>query len=112
MAVGRYWRASVSAGRAAVGDDPLEALVARQAEQHPRVMRVVVHHQQHVIAFDDVVAVVDDHLFGLGHGQHRQRRDALGRVPVDTGPRPRRPAPSSPGRARTAAGTAARAGPV
>ncbi len=50
MAVGRYSRASDSACLAAGGDDALEALVARQAEQDARVVRIVLHDQQHVVA--------------------------------------------------------------
>ena len=59
---------------AAVGDDALEALVARQPEQDARVVRVVLDDQQHVVALADVVAIVGDDLFGLGDREHRQRR--------------------------------------
>ena len=43
---------------AAIGDDALEALVARQTEQHARVVRIVLDDQQHAVALADVVAIV------------------------------------------------------
>ena len=46
MAVGRYWRASDERLVAAHGDEALESLVPRQAEQHARVMRIVLDDQQ------------------------------------------------------------------
>ena len=50
IAVGWYCRASDSAGWPRVGDDALEALVAREAEQDARVVRVVLDDQQHGVA--------------------------------------------------------------
>ena len=59
------------------GDDAFEALVARQAQQDARVMRIVLDDQQHGFAVDDVVAVVGDTFFAgsAAHGD-RQRRSA------------------------------------
>ena len=50
IAVGRYCRASASAALPAVRDDALEALVARQAEQDARVVRIVLDDEQHGVA--------------------------------------------------------------
>ena len=61
---------------AAVGHDALESFVAGEAEQHPRVVRIVVDDQQHVVAVADALAIVGDDLFGLRHREHRQRRGA------------------------------------
>ena len=63
-------------GRAAIGDDALEAAIAGQAEQHPRVVRVVLDNQQCLVAGFDAIAVVDDD-FSLRDRQHRQRGDPL-----------------------------------
>ena len=76
IAVGRYCRASVQRRLAAVRDDALEALVARQAEQDARIVRIVVDDQQHAVALADVVAVVGDDFLGLRDREHRQRRRA------------------------------------
>ena len=51
------------AQRAFGGDDALEALVARQAQQDARVMRVVLDDEQDGVALLDVVAIVLDVLF-------------------------------------------------
>ena len=73
IAVGRYCLASDERRLAAVRDDALEALVARQPEQHARVMRIVVDDEQDAVARVDVLAVVGDDLFRFGHGEHGQR---------------------------------------
>ena len=73
IAVGRYCARQRQRRLAAVGDDALEALVARQPEQHARVVRIVVDDEQDAVALVDVVAVVGDDLLGLGDRQHRQR---------------------------------------
>ena len=63
IAVGRYCRASVSAVVPRVGDDAFEAPVARQAEQHPGVVRIVVDDEQDVVALGRrVIAIVHDDL--------------------------------------------------
>ena len=56
---------------AAVGDDALEALVARDPEQDARVVRIVLDDQQDGVARADLVAIVGDRLLGLGDGEHR-----------------------------------------
>ena len=63
---------------AAVGHDALEALVARQSEQYPGIVRIVVHDQQDVVAFLDVLAIVRDQFLGLGHAEHRKLRLVAG----------------------------------
>ena len=85
---------------AAVGDDALEALVAREAEQDARVVRVVVDDEQDVVASLDVVAVVGDGLFGFRHRQHRQR-DRRGSLVASRSASPGQssPAPAGVGRA-------------
>ena len=45
------------------GDDALEALVAGQAQEDARVMRVVLDDQQNGVAFLDLVAIVLDVFF-------------------------------------------------
>ena len=97
IAVGRILPRQRQRRLAAVGDDALEALVAGEAEQHARVVRIVVDDQQHVVALADVLAVVGDDLFGLGDREHRQRRRA-GRIAA--------------GADRVAGAVTARAGPV
>ena len=84
MAVGTILPGQRDRRLAAVGDDALEALVARESQQDARVVRIVVDDQQHVVAFADVVAIVGDDLLGLRDGEHRQRRRA-GRVPIGAG---------------------------
>ena len=59
---------------AAVGDNAFEALVACEPEQDARVMRIVVHDQQHVVAFFDLLAIVGHDLFRLRNGENRTRR--------------------------------------
>ena len=54
IAVGRYCRARRAPCCPALGDDALEALVARQAQQDARVVRIVLDDQQ------DDVALCDD----------------------------------------------------
>ncbi len=76
MAVGMELPGEGQAQRAFGGDDALEALVARQAQQDARVMRVVLDDQQHRVALLDVVAVVLDVLFA----RDRQDREPLGRA--------------------------------
>ena len=58
----------------AVGDDALESLVARQAEEDARVMGIVVDDEQDVIAIVDVVAIVRHHVLDLHDRQHRECR--------------------------------------
>ena len=62
--------------RALGGDDALEALVARQAQQDARVVRVVLDDQQHGVALLDVVAIVLDVLLA------RDRQDRAVRVAI------------------------------
>ena len=50
MAVGRYCRASAAPACPRVRDHALESLVARQPEQHARVMRIVLDDEQHAVA--------------------------------------------------------------
>ena len=50
IAVGRYCRARASACLPARGHDALEALVARQPEQDPRIVRIVVDDEQDEVA--------------------------------------------------------------
>ena len=45
------------------GNNALESFVASQPKQNARIMRVVLHDQQHRITFADVVAVVFDVFF-------------------------------------------------
>ena len=86
MAVGRNWRARPAPIAPSVGDDALEALVAGQAEQHPRVVRIVLDDEQHAVALRDLVAVVRDLLFALDR-QHGSAASGLAAA--------RRPAPSA-----------------
>ena len=90
IAVGRYWRASDSAVCAAVGDDALEALVARQAEQDPRVVRIVVDDQQHVVALADARRDRRATTLGLRDGEDRQRRQGSRRLLARAWPARRR----------------------
>ena len=59
------------AQRALGGDDALEALVARQAEQDAGVVRIVLDDEQHGVALLDGVAVVLDVLLARD-GQDRE----------------------------------------
>ena len=68
MAVGRILPRERQGRLAAVGDDALEPVVAREAEQHARVVRVVVHDEQHCRPRAIVVAVVGDDLLGRRDG--------------------------------------------
>ena len=86
IAVGRYCLRQRDRRLAAVGDDPLEALVAREAEQDARVVRIVVDDQQHAVAVADALPVVGDDLFGLRHRENRQR----GACPAASLPAPAR----------------------
>ena len=104
MAVGRILLRQRDRALAAVGDDPLEPLVAGEAEQHARVVRIVVHDQQHVVAVVDDLPVVGDDLFGLGHGEDRQRRRAGSHVRGDGPSRAR--SRRAPARCTAAADTA------
>ena len=83
IAVGRILARQRQPDRAFVGHDALEALVARQAQQDARVVRIVLDDQQHRIALLDVVAVVGDTLLAR-HWQHVEhpwlRADATPRV--------------------------------
>ena len=72
MAVGVELPGEGKAHRALGGDDALEALVARQAEEDARVVRVVLDDEQHGVALLDGVAVVLDVLFARDR-QDRER---------------------------------------
>ena len=58
----------------ALGDQPLEPLVARDAQQDPRVVRIVLDDQDGGVALPHLLAIVDDRLLGLGDREHLQRR--------------------------------------
>ena len=62
------------ARRAPGGHDALEALVARQAQEDARVVRIVLDDQQYGVALLDALAVVGDVLFA----GHRQDADRMG----------------------------------
>src|SRR5690606_21260838 len=59
---------------AAGGDNPLEALLAREAEQHPGIVRIVLDDQQHLIVGPDGVTIVLDHLLPREHRPGNPRR--------------------------------------
>ena len=71
MAEGWNCRASERPDRALGGDDALEALVARQAQENAGVVRIVLDDEQHGVARLDGVAVVLDVLFARD-GQNRE----------------------------------------
>ena len=78
------------AHRALGGDDALEALVARQAQQDAGVVRIVLDDEQHGVAVLDGVAVVLDVLLARD-GQDREfarrgRRAGAGAVRALLGP--------------------------
>jgi hypothetical protein len=57
---------------AAVRHDAFEALVAGEPEQNPRVVRIVVDDEQHVVAFANLLAVVGHDFLGLRDREHGQ----------------------------------------
>jgi hypothetical protein len=52
-------------GLAAVGHYPLESLIAREAEQHARIVGIVVNDEERAVTLPHLLAVVGDHLLCL-----------------------------------------------
>ena len=61
---------------AAVRDQTFEPFVAREPEQHTRVMRIVVHDQEHVLGHArlNAGAIVVHFLIGTRQGEDRRRQ--------------------------------------